>query len=63
MSAQTCLLYLGALAVLFGRTATRTPGRARARTGPWLNRLSGGLMIGAALLLGSKDFDRDPAHH
>ncbi len=55
----TYLVVDGLILVLWGWTATRTLGRVKALTGVWINRVSGALMIGAALLLGLKDIERD----
>ena len=38
-----------------GLVAEQALGRLRWLTGGWLNRISGGLMIAAAVLLGSRD--------
>ncbi|WP_338550112.1 LysE family translocator [Roseovarius phycicola] len=54
----TYLVVDGAVLLLWGWAAQRTLGRLKALTGVWINRISGGLMIGAALLLGLKDIER-----
>ncbi|ABD54514.1 LysE family translocator [Jannaschia sp. CCS1] len=41
--------------VAWGWVASRTLGRIKALQGVWLNRISGGLMLAAAVLLGSRD--------
>lgn len=41
--------------VAWGWVAARTLGRIKALQGVWLNRISGGLMLAAAVLLGSRD--------
>jgi len=51
----TYLVVDGLILLLWGWAATRTLGRVKTLTGVWINRISGALMIGAALLLGSKD--------
>lgn len=56
----TYLIVDGLILVLWGWAAVRTVGRVRNLTGLWINRVSGALMIGAALLLGLKDISRDP---
>lgn len=53
----TYLVVDGLILLLWGWAATRTLGRIKALSGVWLNRVSGGLMIGAAALLGFKDID------
>ena len=53
----TYLVVDGAILVVWGWVARRTLGRIQALSGPWLNRVSGGLMIAAASLLGIKDLD------
>jgi len=57
----TYLLVDGLILLLWGWAALRTLGRVRQLTGVWVNRVSGGLMIGAALLLGLKDIERGDA--
>jgi len=54
----TYLVVDGAVLLLWGWAAQRTLGRLKALTGVWINRISGALMIGAALLLGLKDIER-----
>jgi len=51
----TYLVVDGVLLVLYGWLATRSLGRIRALTGCWLNRISGAMMVVAAVLLASKD--------
>jgi len=51
----TYLVVDGALLVLWGWLAQRTLGRIKSLKNIWLNRISGALMIGAAMLLGAKD--------
>lgn len=51
----TYLVVDGVILVLWGWAAVRTLGRIKAVTGVWINRVSGALMIGAAVLLGLKD--------
>lgn len=41
--------------IAWGWIAVRTLGRIKALQGVWLNRISGGLMLAAAVLLGSRD--------
>lgn len=41
--------------VAWGWVAARTLGRIKVLQGVWLNRISGGLMLAAAVLLGSRD--------
>ncbi|MEO0773657.1 MAG: hypothetical protein AAFZ04_10790 [Pseudomonadota bacterium] len=48
----------GVILVLWGWAARRTIGRLKALTGQWINRISGALMLGAAVLLGAKDIDQ-----
>ncbi len=55
---STYLLIDGACLVLWGWAAERTIGRIKILTGTWINRVSGALMVGAAVLLGSKDLER-----
>ena len=52
----TYLLVDGVLLLIWGGAAERLLGGLK-RSGRWLNRLSGGLMIAAAALLGLKDVD------
>ena len=54
----TYLLVDGIILVLRGWTARRTIGRLTAMTHQWVNRVSGTLMLGAAVLLGLKDIDQ-----
>ena len=54
----TYLLVDGIILVLWGWTARRTIGRLTAMTHQWVNRVSGTLMLGAAVLLGLKDIDQ-----
>ena len=54
----TYLVVDGLILVLWGWAAIRTLGRVRRLTGVWINRVSGGLMIAAAVLLGLKDVSR-----
>ncbi len=56
----TYLVVDGLILVLWGWAAVRTLGRVKNLTGVWVNRISGALMIGAAMLLGLKDVARDP---
>ena len=51
----TYLLVDGIILVLWGWAAVRTLGRIKSLGSVWINRVSGALMIGAAILLGSKD--------
>ncbi len=53
----TYLVVDGLVLLLWGWTAARSLGRIKALTGLWINRASGALMIGAAVLLGLKDLD------
>ncbi|GLT11705.1 LysE family translocator [Sulfitobacter porphyrae] len=55
----TYLLVDGAVLLLWGWTATRTLGRLRALSGVWVNRISGALMIAAAVLLASRDLSAE----
>ncbi|WP_428514573.1 LysE family translocator [Roseovarius sp.] len=57
----TYLVVDGLVLLLWGWAATRTLGRVKALTGVWINRVSGALMVGAAVLLGLKDLDRGTA--
>ena len=54
----TYLVVDGLILVLWGWAAVRTVGRVKNLTGIWINRISGALMIGAAVLLGLKDVSR-----
>lgn len=56
----TYLVVDGVILILWGWAATRTLGRVKRLTGVWMNRVSGLLMIGAAVLLGLKDIVQDP---
>ena len=56
----TYLVVDGLILLIWGWAAVRTLGRVKSLTGLWINRLSGGLMIGAAVLLGLKDVAREP---
>lgn len=51
----TYLVVDGAILALWGWAARRTIGQVKALTGQWINRISGALMLGAAMLLGAKD--------
>jgi len=51
----TYLLVDGVILLVWGLVAEQALGRLRWLTGGWLNRISGGLMIAAAVLLGSRD--------
>ncbi|MGK7752770.1 MULTISPECIES: LysE family translocator [unclassified Roseovarius] len=57
----TYLVVDGLVLLLWGWAATRTLGRVKALTGVWINRVSGALMVGAAVLLGLKDLDKEAA--
>ncbi len=57
----TYLVVDGLILLVWGWAATRTLGRVGRLTGVWINRVSGALMIGAAVLLGLKDIDRAAA--
>lgn len=54
----TYLVVDGLILLLWGWAAVRTVGRVRNLTGVWINRISGALMIGAAILLGLKDVEK-----
>ncbi|MEO0371522.1 MAG: LysE family translocator, partial [Pseudomonadota bacterium] len=54
----TYLVVDGAILILWGWAARRTLGRVKALTEQWINRVSGALMLGAAVLLGAKDIDQ-----
>ncbi|MEO3413526.1 LysE family translocator [Roseovarius sp. CAU 1744] len=56
----TYLAVDGVILLLWGWAAVRTLGRVKNLTGLWINRVSGALMIGAAVLLGLKDVAREP---
>ena len=51
----TYLVVDGLLLIAWGWAAVETVGRVRRLDGVWINRVSGGLMIGAAALLAGKD--------
>lgn len=51
----TYIVVDGATLIAWGWVAQRTLGRVRWMQGVWLNRVSGGLMVGAALLLAGRD--------
>lgn len=57
----TYLVVDGVILILWGWAAARTLGRVKRLTGVWMNRVSGFLMIGAAVLLGLKDIVQEPA--
>ena len=57
----TYLVVDGLILLIWGWAAVRTLGRVKNLTGVWINRVSGALMIGAAILLGLKDIDRAQA--
>ncbi len=57
----TYLVVDGAILLLWGWAARRSIGRIKALNGPWLNRISGALMVGAAGLLAAKDLTPEPA--
>ena len=57
----TYLMVDGLILLLWGWAATRTLGRLKRLTGVWISRISGALMIGAAVLLGLKDVERSAA--
>ena len=57
----TYLVVDGLVLLLWGWAATRTLGRVKSLTGVWINRVSGALMVGAAVLLGLKDLDKGAA--
>ncbi|MDD9727920.1 LysE family translocator [Roseovarius sp. SK2] len=57
----TYLVVDGLVLLLWGWAATRTLGRVTSLTGVWINRVSGALMVGAAVLLGLKDLDKGAA--
>lgn len=56
----TYLVVDGLILLLWGWAAVRTLGRVKDMTGLWINRISGSLMIGAAVLLGIKDITQEP---
>lgn len=51
----TYLIVDGLTLIAWGWFAARTLGKVKALQGVWLNRISGGLMLAAAVLLGSRD--------
>ncbi|GAB5446750.1 MAG: LysE family translocator [Gymnodinialimonas sp.] len=51
----TYLVVDGLTLIAWGWVAARTLGRIKVLQGIWLNRISGGLMLAAAVLLGSRD--------
>ncbi|MEM8538867.1 MAG: LysE family translocator, partial [Pseudomonadota bacterium] len=53
----TYLVVDGGILVLWGWSARHTIGRLKSMTNLWINRVSGALMLGAAVLLGFKDID------
>lgn len=55
----TYLLVDGVILILWGYAATRVLSGPLRLSGRMLNRVSGGLMIGAAILLGSRDLARE----
>lgn len=57
----TYLVVDGVILVLWGWVALRTLGRVRSLSGVWINRVSGALMIGAAVLLGARDITAEPS--
>ncbi len=57
----TYLVVDGIVLLLWGWAARRTLGRIRALSDVWINRVSGALMMGAAVLLGIKDIGREPS--
>ena len=57
----TYLVVDGVILILWGWAATRTLGRVKRLAGVWMTRVSGFLMIGAAVLLGLKDMTQEPA--
>ena len=54
---MTYLVVDGAVLLLWGWAAARSLGRIKALNGVWISRVSGALMIGAAVLLGVKDLN------
>lgn len=54
---MTYLVVDGAILILWGWMASRTLGRIRGLNLTWINRISGGMMIAAAALLGLKDME------
>ncbi|SFO27226.1 Threonine/homoserine/homoserine lactone efflux protein [Roseovarius lutimaris] len=57
----TYLVVDGAILILWAWAATRTLGRIKRLSGVWMTRVSGALMIAAAVLLGLKDIAQEPA--
>ena len=57
----TYLAVDGVILVLWGWAAVRTLGRVKSLGGVWISRISGALMIGAAVLLGAKDIATEPS--
>ncbi|MFK7939724.1 MAG: LysE family translocator [Roseovarius sp.] len=57
----TYLVVDGLILLIWGWAALRTLGRFSALNGVWINRISGALMVGAAVLLASKDVAQGPA--
>lgn len=57
----TYLVVDGAILILWGWAATCTLGRIKRLSGVWMTRVSGALMIAAAVLLGLKDIVQEPA--
>lgn len=57
----TYLVVDGLVLLLWGWAATRTLGCVASLTGVWISRVSGALMVGAAVLLGLKDLDKGAA--
>ena len=55
----TYLVIDGTTLVFWGWAAVQSLGRIRAVAGVWINRICGVLMIGAAVLLGLKDFNAE----
>ena len=54
----TYLVVDGLILLIWGWVAVKSVGRVKNLTGLWINRISGALMIGAAMLLGLKDIER-----
>ena len=57
----TYLVVDGVILLLWGWAAKRSIGRIKALSGPWLNRISGALMVAAAALLAAKDLTPNQA--
>ena len=57
----TYLVVDGVILLIWGWAAIRTIGQVKQLSGVWINRISGALMVGAAVLLGLKDVERDGA--